>query len=328
LSTLLWLALRLGPSRTRIALPPLVLSFLLTSPDARAASRGYLTRALGRPARLADIARHFATFGAAVLERVYLMAGHDAGFDITVEGLDSLQRQLEAGQGCVLLGSHLGSFEALRAVARAAPAPVRPMMYRRNAGALTDLLDRLAPALRDSVIEIGEPGSMLRAKEALERGEMVGLLADRSPRGERLVTVPFLGTPAAFPAGPFVLAAALGVPVFLFYGLRLGLRRYRVRFVPFADRLELRRASREDDLRQWIVRYAAALEGNCREHPFNWFNFFPFWEADRHVDADPPPAGDHGDDRGDRRPAADCGHRATAAGGGGAQHAADGTVRP
>ena len=288
LAALLWLALRLGPARMRLALPPLVLWFLLTSPDARAASGDYLRRVFGSPARWTDIARHFACFGGALLERVHLLAGRDAGFDIRIDGLEPLCRLLETGRGCVLLGSHHGSFEVLRTVARAAPVPVRPVMYRRNAGALTALLGRLAPGLRDSVIEIGEPGAMLRAKEAVERGEMVGLLADRSPHGERVVTVPFLGGKAAFPAGPFVLAATLGAPVVLFYGLRLGPGRYLVRFLPFADRLELRRASREADLRQWIARYASVLEEHCRSHPYNWFNFFPFWEPDRNEDADPP----------------------------------------
>ena len=90
--------------------------------------------------------------------------------------------------------------------------------------------------------------------------------------------VPFLGSPAPFPAGPFILAASMAAPVVLFYGLRTGPRRYRIRFQPFAERLVLRRASRAEDLRHWVAAYAAALETACRAHPFNWFNFFPFWD--------------------------------------------------
>jgi predicted LPLAT superfamily acyltransferase len=291
LSALLWLALRLGPGSARLLLPPLVAWHLVASAEACAASRDYLGRVLGRPVRLGDVARHFHSFAGMVLERVYLLSGRDAGFDIRIEGLEHVTRILASGQGCVLLGSHLGSFEALRGIARLSPVPVRPMMYRRNAGALTALLDRLAPGLRDSVIDIGEPDSMLRAKEALGRGEMVGLLADRSPEAERRVMVPFLGSPAAFPAGPFVLAATLGAPVVLFYGLRLGPCHYLVRFLPFDDRLVLRRTNRAEDLSDCIGRYAAALETACRAYPFNWFNFFPFWEQGQHAMPDPSSIG-------------------------------------
>jgi predicted LPLAT superfamily acyltransferase len=279
LRALLWLALRLGPRPTRWLLPPLVMWYLATAAPARHASREYLDRALGRPATWRDITRHFGAFAAAVLERVYLLAGHAAAFRIETEGLAPIHALLAEGRGCVLLGAHHGSFEVLRGLAREAPVPVRPLMYRRNAGALTALLDQLAPGLRDAVIEIGQPGAMLAAKEALDRGEMVGLLADRTPGGERTVTVPFLGAPAAFPAGPFLLAATLGAPVVLFYGLRTGTRRYRVVFQPFADPLLLRRSHRAEDLHAAVARYAQSLEAQCRAWPYNWFNFYPFWEA-------------------------------------------------
>lgn len=296
LAALLWLILHLGPVLAPVLIPPLVGWYLIAAPRSRTASRDYLGRVFARPARLREVARHFHGFAGAVLDRIFLISGRDKAFDIRIEGLEHVTRILDARQGCVLLGSHLGSFEVLRGIARQAPVPVRPMMYRRNAGALTDLLDRLSPGLRDHVIEIGEPSSMLRAKEAVERGEIVALLADRSPAGERSVTVPFLGSPAVFPAGPFVLAAVLGVPVVLFYGLRLGPRRYLVRFQPFADRLMLDRANREGDLRRWVSCYAAALEANCRAFPYNWFNFFPFWELGRHARSHAPSTGRPGPD--------------------------------
>ncbi len=262
--------------------------FLANSGRARAASREYLGRVLGRPARLGDVARHFDSFACAVLDRVLLLCGRADRYDIRTEGLDDVLAVVGRGQGCILLGAHLGSFEVLRSMSRHAPVPVWALMYRRNAGALTPLLDQLAPGLRDQVIEIGDTASMIRARECVERGEIVGILADRAPPGHRLVTAPFLGTPASFPSGPFILAATLAAPVILFHAVRTGPRRYLVRFEPFADRVVLRRATRADDLRGYVHRYAAALERACRAHPFNWFNFFPFWEQPN--DARPRPA--------------------------------------
>ena len=273
--------------------------FLATSGPARAASRDYLGRALGRPPTTRDIARHFHSFGRAILDRVLLLGGRDAAFQIHTKGLETVLDILARGQGCILLGAHLGSFEVLRAIARQAPVPVWALMYRRNAGALTPLLDRLAPALTERVLEIGDTASMIQARECVERGEIVGILADRAPPGphlnHRMVHVPFLGHPAAFPSGPFVLAATLAAPVVLFHAVRTGPQTYDVAFQPFADQIVLRRATRADDLRAVIARYATALERGCRAHPLQWFNFFPFWDTPAGVTLDAsttrPPAG-------------------------------------
>ena len=279
---LLWLMLLItfgmGWQAGRALLVPITAWFLATSPRARVASREYLSRALRRPASAWDVARHFYTFACAILDRLFLVTGRTGRFRIAISGLEHVQGILATGQGCVLLGAHLGSFEVLRSLAATAPVPVRPLMFRRNAGALTWALDRLDPSLREDVIEIGVATSLLRAREAVERGEIVALLADRAPDGQRPVEAPFLGRRAPFPAGPFILAATLGVPVVLFQAVRTGPRRYHVAFEPFADRLVLRRASRDADLQAWAARYAAALEQACLAHPYNWFNFFPFWE--------------------------------------------------
>ncbi|MBC7799318.1 MAG: lipid A biosynthesis acyltransferase [Gemmatimonadaceae bacterium] len=281
----MWCTLRAGWPIGRMLLVPITIWFLVTSARARAASRDYLTRALGRPAGLRDVARHFFTFASAVLDRVFLLTGRQRDFQIQTEGLEHVTAILDSGRGCILLGAHLGSFEVLRSIAQTSPVPVWALMFRRNAGALTAILDRLAPDLQDCILDIGDTDSMIRAHECVARGEIVGILADRSPSGHRQVHAPFLGSPAAFPAGPFILASTLAAPVVLFHGVRTGPRRYAVRFERFADRVVLRRASRNADLQSHVAQYAAALERACRNHPYNWFNFFPFWGS---ADADAP----------------------------------------
>ena len=103
------------------------------------------------------------------------------------------------------------------------------------------------------------------------------MLGDRITTGDKVVPVEFLGRPALLPMGPMVLASMLGAPVILFFGVHLGARRYEVRFEPFADRLAVERSTRTADLTAWAQRFAARLEGVCRAHPYNWFNFYDFW---------------------------------------------------
>lgn len=279
LAIMIWIIRHLGWHTGQALLYPITLWFYASSAGARAASRDYLRRVLGRPPRRRDVLRHLFTFACVILDRVFFLSGRTATYELRVQGLEAVTEMVNSGRGCILLGSHLGSFDVLRALGRTAPVRVSPVMFRLNSGHLTRLLERLDPELARDVIEIGAPGAMLRVQECIERGEIVGFLADRAPVRDRMVATRFLGGRAEFPAGPLVLASAIGAPVVLFYGIRTASRRYVVQFERFAERIELPRGRRDAALQGWIDAYSRSLERACRAHPFNWFNFFPFWDA-------------------------------------------------
>ena len=157
------------------------------------------------------------------------------------------------------------------------PVTVRALMYEANAALINQVLNALNPERASAVIPIGTTQSLLRVKEALAQGELVGVLGDRITTGDKVVSVEFLGRPALLPMGPMMLASMLGAPVILFFGVHLGGRRYEVRFEPFADRLAIDRGNRTADLTAWVQRFTARVEGACRAHPYNWFNFYDFW---------------------------------------------------
>ena len=274
-----WLILRFGWLAGQMMMMPVAAWFIVASRPARIASRGFLALVLGRPAGTRDVSRHFLCCANIVLDRLFMLAGRIAAYEFEVEGLEALRAELDRGRGCLLLGSHLGSFEAVRAIAADCPQRIRPMMYRANGAAPTRLLESLNPALARDIIEIGTFGAMLEAREAIGRGEILGLLGDRAHRGEKSKTIEFLGHPASFPTGPMLLAGALGAPVFLFFAPRVGSRRYRIIIEPFCDGAQLRHGDRDATVDIWLRRYVARLEQQCRAHPFNWFNFFDFWGA-------------------------------------------------
>ena len=154
---MLWLTLRLGWRTGRALLYPITLYFFLAAPGARAASRGFLARATGQPVSSAAVFRHLFAFATMLLDRAFFLTGRTEGYAISVRGLDRLAAALAEGRGVVLLGAHLGSFDVLRAFGRNAPVRVRPVMFRRNSGHLTRLLETLDPELARDVIEIGAP---------------------------------------------------------------------------------------------------------------------------------------------------------------------------
>jgi predicted LPLAT superfamily acyltransferase len=119
---------------------------------------------------------------------------------------------------------------------------------------------------------------MLEARDKLDAGYLVGMLADRSLGDDPTVTLPFLGEPARFPLGPWRLAAMLQRPVFFMTGLYLGGNRYQLHFVPLADFSATPRSGRDAAIREAMQRYADCLTQFCKLAPYNWFNFFDFWQ--------------------------------------------------
>jgi predicted LPLAT superfamily acyltransferase len=274
----LWLMLKLGRRLGRMLLFPILAYFLLFAPRARRASASYLRRALGRRATLAGVARHFHAFASTMQDQFYLLAGKHGEFEVTLEAPAQAQSLMRRKGGCILLGSHLGSFEILRArgMAEGLP-PVNMLMYLENAEKSGRLLRTLAPELESRIIPLGRPDALLRVHECLARGELVGMLGDRAWRNERSCSLDFLGAPARFPLGPLLVAGLLRAPVVLFFGLYLGRGRYEIRLEPFADAIALDPHDRDASVRPWVERYARRLEHHCRLTPYNWFNFYDFW---------------------------------------------------
>lgn len=276
---IVWVALRIGRNAARALLYPICLYFLLFSPPATAASKKYLTRAFGRRPRVAEQFRHYFTFAATILDRVFFLNDQNERFDVKLHAEPEVLELLAGNQGVVLLGAHLGSFEVIRTLGRAnAKRRVNMVMYEENARKLNSVLKAINPARSDDIIGLGHCDSMLKVEACLEAGELVGLLADRALSGEKLVHRTFLGEPAGFPLGPFRIAAMLKSPIVLMYGLYRGGACYEIHFERLIDLSDAPRSARNELVDGAVTRYVERLEHYCQIAPFNWFNFYDFWK--------------------------------------------------
>lgn len=275
-----WIALRLGRRVARLVLYGIAAYFLLLAPSSRAASRVYLTRVLGRPARWHEMYRHFFCFGATILDRVYLLNQRFELFDIDVVNGEQVRELMLSGGGLFLLGAHLGSFEVIRAIGRQLPGMrVAMAMYEENARQINGMLSAINPAAQQDVIGLGAVDSMLRISAALDEGTVVGMLADRTLSNDTRHPVELLGKQAGLPLGPFRMAAIMRRPVFFMTGLYLGGNRYEIHFEPLADFSQVPASQRQQAMSEAMARYGVLLERYCRRAPYNWFNFFDFWRA-------------------------------------------------
>jgi predicted LPLAT superfamily acyltransferase len=159
-------------------------------------------------------------------------------------------------------------------------------MFPDNARLIHDALQAIAPGFHLDIIAIGRSHSTLAVRDWLDTGGLVGMLGDRTV-GEgglrtQSVELPFLGAPAHFSDGPFRLAQLLRQQLVFMVGLYRGGKRYDVRFEPLADFSQplADAAARDNRLHEAMRAYVQRLEALCREAPYNWFNFYDFWNDD------------------------------------------------
>lgn len=276
---IVWLSFTLGRRASRVLLVPICLYFMAFSAKARAASRSYLNRALGRRATLRDIFQNYFFFASTILDRVYLLNEQNTLFQVQVQGEEIFRKVISEGRGCFLIGAHMGSFEILHTLSRdQGHVRTSMVMYEDNAQKLNTVLKSINPQRNPPVILLGKIDSMLKVSEALDQGECIGILADRTISGERMITCEFLGGQVEFPVGPFRLAALLERPIILMFGLYQGANRYNIYLERLVDLQHVPHSERDAAIEQSVRQFATRLEHYCRTSPYNWFNFYDIWK--------------------------------------------------
>ena len=271
----------------RVLMAPVVLVHWLARPALRAASLQYLQRMHAAqgvfekpPGRLQSL-RHVALFAETLLDKLLAMAGRYPAECVRHHGREHLAQALRQGQGGILVTAHVGCLELCRAMADSEAAPkLNVLVHTKHARAFNELLERLNPQARVQLIEvteIGVPTAMILA-DKVAAGELIAIAGDRVPvRHSKTVTADFLGHPAQFPVGAYVLASLLKCPLYLL-GCVHEADGYAVHFVPLAERVVLPRGRRDEALQAHAQAFADALTQLLRCSPYDWFNFFFFWD--------------------------------------------------
>ena len=289
----------LGAKGLSLVLYPVVFCFYAFAPRARAFSRGFLRRVAafnGKPKpRPLDPFRHIVSFAFSMIEKIAAWSGDIALDNVRFHDDDvgALIAGLEAGKGAVIICSHVGNMEILRALATGNETRVSRKF------AVTSIVDFSGTAKFNRLIEEINPESMTRLvsardigvdtvldfKARLDAGELLVIAGDRvSPTSPgKTVSVPFLGAPAEFPQGAFVLASLLESPVYFMFAVREDdrdpLSRYD--FCVFRATADVSgpRGERKRKIAAMIGEYVGHIERLIGEHPLQWYNFYDFWRS-------------------------------------------------
>jgi len=273
----------------RIMLFPVMTYFYWTSGTARRASREFLDRIQatrekldGVPGQRLSGLKHFLQFGEAILDKTARWAGVRSKKNIYYVQPEIYEQISSSERGGVFIGSHLGNLEALRAYGGLEQGlTVNALVFTRHSLKFMEFLEEANPDAVSNTIQVDTlgPDSVIRMQSKIESREWIATLADRTSvaYASRSISCEFLGETAQFPEGPFILASLLNCPVYFLFCLKKE-GKYAVFLEKFADPLELPRATRREDLERAVKHYAARLEEQCLAFPYQWYNFFDFWQ--------------------------------------------------
>ncbi|MBI1359088.1 MAG: lipid A biosynthesis acyltransferase [Alphaproteobacteria bacterium] len=279
----------LGRTMSRAVLVPVATYFYLTGGAQRRASSDYLNRAwqaglLSRPPGLLSGFRHFVTFSWAALDKLAAWTGGIRRSDIEGVGGDRFETARNSGRGALVLTAHLGNPEVVRAIASISGRfRINVLVHTIHAEMFNRVIQRFAPDSPVRLVQVTEIdlATAMGLAEAVERGEWIVMTGDRVAVKERKassVMVDFLGAPAPFAVGPYILASALRCPVYTLFCLKHR-KRYAVEFEAFADPVELPRGRRGEAIRTYAQTFARRLERAVARAPFQWFNFYDYWPS-------------------------------------------------
>ena len=225
---------------------------------------------------------HFISFANAIIDKLAAWSGAISLNDVEYHGREAIQRQVEQGQGVLVLGSHMGNMEVCRVIAYLGKrVTVNVLVHTKHAEKFNTLLNRYAGAGRMNLIQVTEmnAATAMMLQDKIEAGELVVIAADRTPvTGKNRVTrAVFLGHSALFPQGPYILALLLKCPVYTLFCLQQQGKQV-IFFEHFSAVLSAPRKQRDAMMQRWVQDYAERLQDYCLKEPLQWFNFYDFWQ--------------------------------------------------
>lgn len=208
------------------------------------------------------------------------------------DDIDLLLGELKQGHGAILITSHLGNMELMRSLSDYntklvnREVPVVIIAEVSTTEQFTKTLQELNPKFSLNMVDSASigPDTICYLIEQIENGALVVLAGDRTSAHTRdkIIKQDFLGKTAPFPYGtyliPFLIKEA---PVYYMFGLRTKTSIFNPKYKIYIEKSKIDfscgRAEREANMKACCAEFAGKLEKFCSIYPYQWYNFFNFW---------------------------------------------------
>lgn len=218
------------------------------------------------------IYRSYYVFGQTLIDRIMISSGKKNRFTYDFDGIDKIREALKQGNGAVLISAHVGNFEISEYFLDDLDEELITNIVTTDLEVkkIKDYLEQLSLESRMKYILIKEDMSHIyKFNEALSKNEFICITGDRYMPGSKYLETPFLGEPARFPAGPFLIGSRLKVPVLFVYVMKDSATHYHL----YAREAEVEHRNEKALLESYVKSISSIVD----KYPYQWFNYFSFW---------------------------------------------------
>lgn len=292
IQTLLFVYRLFGRRVLSVFLYPVVVYLYFTGGASKQASKEYWQRLFAFKKSSKTFSHrigiaHFYSFAQSAFDKIDAWMGRISSEQIIYNQEHPLAELQKKQQGAVFIGSHLGNLEVCRALGHGRyQTRINVLVFTHHAVEFNKMMKKINADSNVDLIQATHVGADLAIllKERIDNGEILVIAGDRTSVTSlgRVIYSSFLGEPAAFSQGAFILASILDCPVYFLFCLKEK-NNYRVIFEHVAETLKFSRKNRQASLTAVVDQYAKRLEHYCLAYPLQWFNFFNFWQNDQNV---------------------------------------------
>ncbi len=216
--------------------------------------------------------KSYYTFGQTIIDKVSISAGLRNKFTYEFDGIEILKRLLAEKKGGVLISAHIGNFEIAEHFFGDIDLDFQINLVTTDLehSAIKNYLESVTQKSAVKFIIIKEDLShIFEINAALANNELICFTGDRYFEGTKSLSETILGKEANFPAGPFLIASRLKVPVVFVYVMKEPSLHYH---------LYAREATvKHRDEKGLLKEYVKSVETIVQKYPLQWFNYFDFW---------------------------------------------------
>ncbi len=230
----------------------------------------------GKAASLYKLYRNYYIFGQTLIDKIAVMASAENKFTFNFDG-EHILREITAQQrGGMLLSAHVGNWEIAGFLLKRLNTKINIVIFDGEHQKIKQYLDSVTGQHSANFIIIrNDLSHIYEISAALKNNELVCMHADRFIEGNKTLITDFLGQPAKFPLGPFLLAAQFKVPVSFVFAMKETSLHYHF----FASEIkEYPTQAKDEFIKLMLADFAAEMERKVKDYPEQWFNYYDFWQ--------------------------------------------------
>lgn len=273
----------IGRHLLKCLIAPLVIFwYWLFTPRLRRASRQYLDRITpylqAAPDKPLSTYRHLLHFAWVFVDKLAGWLGDVSEDELVLQGHEHFRAHY--GKGALIITTHFGNMELLRALKADSDQVINVLVYNKHTEHFNRLLKHINPNALVRLISVDELGidTAMYLQERLDAGEWLMVAADRTPiQSQRTDVLPFFGYDSAWPQGGWLLASLLKCPVMAVFCYPYQGKQH-VSIHMLSECFSFPRKERKARLRRIMQDYVTLVEQHCILTPYQWFNFYPFWD--------------------------------------------------